>query len=57
MSTPINKTKRAPVRTWRPSNEDNKLLDELKRKLGISEPDVLRMGLRRLAEMEGIGLR
>lgn len=47
------KKPRAP-RTWRPTPEDQKLMKELTHKLGVSEPDILRIGLRRLAEAEGL---
>ncbi len=44
-----------PHKTWRPKIEDVKLLAELKAKLGIgNETDVIRMGLRKLADHEGL---
>lgn len=39
---------------WRPTFEDVKLIETLRSKLGIGEPDVVRLGLRRLAELEGV---
>lgn len=42
-------------KTWRPKVEDVKLLRELKAKLGVgNETDVIRMGLRKLADFEGL---
>lgn len=43
-----------PNQTWRPNVEDEKLLAELKGRLGVSETDVIRLGLRKLAQAEGI---
>jgi hypothetical protein len=44
--------------TWRPTNEDLKLMAELKGKLGIvNTSDLLRMSLRKLAEAEGLQSR
>jgi len=42
------------LRAWRPTIEDAKLMSELKQKLGVNEPALLRMGLRKLAEAEGL---
>lgn len=43
------------MKSWRPNAEDLKLIGELKRKLGIvSDSDLVRMGLRKLAESEGM---
>jgi len=42
------------LRAWRPTIEDEKLMQELQKKLGINEPALLRMGLRKLAEHEGL---
>jgi DNA-binding transcriptional regulator GbsR (MarR family) len=44
------KKKNPPVKTWRPTVEDARLMDEMSEKLGVSDPDVVRMGLRKLAE-------
>lgn len=42
-------------RNWRASIEDEKLVQELKSKLGIkNDSDLVRMGLRKLAEAEGL---
>ena len=44
-----------PQMNWRPTAEDEKLMAELKAKLGImTESDVLRLGLRALAQKEGL---
>jgi len=41
--------------TWTPNVEDWKLMQELKSKTGISnDSDVVRLGLRKLAEAEGL---
>lgn len=40
--------------TWRPTAEDSKLMTELRGKLGITDSDVIRIGIRRLAEAEGL---
>jgi len=51
----IREKKSNPARqNWRPTIEDDKLLKELQEKLGVSASDVIRIGLRRLAEAEGI---
>jgi hypothetical protein len=43
------------MRAWRASVEDEKLVQELKAKLGIqNDSDLVRMGLRKLAESEGL---
>lgn len=43
------------VKTWRPTLADVQLLDRLKRKLGVvSEAELVRMGLRKLAESQGL---
>lgn len=40
---------------WRPTKEDERLLSELKAKMGImTESDVLRLALRALAQKEGL---
>lgn len=47
--------KKPPHKTWRPTLEDVKLLAELKKKMGVvNETDIIRMGLRKLAEREGL---
>lgn len=46
--------KKRPNQTWRPNVEDERLLAELKGRLGVSETDVIRLGLRKLAIAEGI---
>ena len=52
----VKKSKAEPkTKTWRPTPEDVKLFDELKAKLGVvNDSDVVRMGLRKLAEAEGL---
>lgn len=41
--------------TWTPTVEDRKLIDELKNKTGVNaESEIMRMGLRKLAEAEGL---
>lgn len=50
-TAPVSKKKKnPPVKTWRPTAEDYRLLQEMSKKLGVSDPDVVRMGLRKLAE-------
>lgn len=48
------KQEQPKLRAWRPTVEDHKLMQELKFKLGVNEPALLRMGLRKLAEAEGL---
>lgn len=40
--------------TWRPTVEEFKLIAELKGRLGVSESDIVRIGIRRLAQAEGV---
>jgi hypothetical protein len=40
--------------TMAPTPEDEKLFAELKKKLGVSEADIIRLGLRALATKEGL---
>jgi hypothetical protein len=41
--------------TWTPTVEDRKLIDELKNKTGVNaESEIMRMGLRKLAQSEGL---
>jgi hypothetical protein len=40
--------------TMAPTPEDEKLFAELKRKLGVSEADIIRLGIRALAVKEGV---
>lgn len=43
------------LKAWRPTPADHRLLEELKAKTGIvNETDIVRLGLRRLAEAEGL---
>jgi Ribbon-helix-helix protein, copG family len=43
------------ARAWRPTIEDEKLLDELKNKMGVvNEADLIRQALRKLAEFQGL---
>jgi hypothetical protein len=52
------KAENTATQTWRPTNEDLKLMAELKGKLGIvNTSDLLRMSLRKLAEAEGLQSR
>jgi hypothetical protein len=46
-----------PIRTWRPNELDCQLIESLTAKLHISESNVLRLALARLAEFEGIDTR
>lgn len=42
-------------KSWRPVPEDKELLELLKAKMGVqNDSDVVRMGLRKLAEAEGL---
>jgi hypothetical protein len=46
---------RPTCRTWKPTAEDEKLVQEIKAKLGVtSVSDIVRMGLRKLAESHGL---
>lgn len=43
------------IKTWRATAEDEKLMAEIKAKTGIvSESDLVRMGLRKFAQAEGL---
>lgn len=42
------------TKTWQPTIEDQKLMDNLERKFGVGHPGILRIALRRLAEAEGL---
>jgi hypothetical protein len=42
------------VKTWQPTAEDQQLMDDLRAKLGVTDPAIVRMGIRKLAEAEGI---
>lgn len=55
-SVPVTKKAAKPdKKNWRPTVEDVKLLAELKAKLGVvNETDIIRQGLRKLAEAEGL---
>jgi hypothetical protein len=46
--------KKPQQKTWRPTLEDVKLIADLKRKMGVTEVALIRMGLRKLAEREGL---
>ena len=49
------KTPKTKTRGWRSTIEDEKLVQELKAKLGVkNDSDLVRMGLRKLAEAEGL---
>lgn len=51
----VSKKPKQTRKNWRATVEDVKLLGELKAKLGVvNETDVVRMGLRKLAEHEGL---
>lgn len=39
---------------WRPLPEDKKLMAELSSRLGVSESDIIRLGIRSLAKQEGV---
>ena len=49
-------TKKQPkARAWRPTFEDDRLLKELQAKFGVrNEVEIIRMGLRKLAESQGM---
>jgi hypothetical protein len=40
--------------SWRATPEDRKLLQELASKLGVKQTDIIRMGIRKLAQAEGL---
>lgn len=43
------------IKSWQANSEDVKILNELKEKLGIvSDSELVRMGLRKLAQAEGL---
>lgn len=46
----VPKRKKPPVKTWQPTQEDAQLLRDLREKLGINDPSIVRMGIRKLAE-------
>jgi len=46
----VSKPKKPPVKTWQPTVEDAKLLQELRDKLGVTDPAILRLGIRQLHE-------
>jgi len=55
MIAPVAKKKTPNQKNWRPTHEDVKLLAELKAKMGVlNETDIIRQGLRKLAEAEGL---
>jgi hypothetical protein len=48
-------TPKPKARNWRATPEDEKLVQELKAKLGVqNDSDLVRMGLRALAAKEGV---
>lgn len=51
---PSKKPIKATMKSWQPTDEDQKLMDDLHDKLGIGHPGILRIALRRLAEAEGL---
>lgn len=51
----VAKNPKPKARNWRANLEDEKLVQELRDKLGITnDSDLVRMGLRKLAESEGL---
>jgi hypothetical protein len=42
------------IRTWRPNEADEAILQQLDEKLGLSHTDLLRLAIRRLADVEGL---
>lgn len=48
------KAGRTETQTWRPTSDDYDLLDQLMAKLGVSMSQIVRIGLRKLAEAEGL---
>lgn len=53
----VDKKKRPEVQTWRPTASDYEVLEALIVKLGVSQSQIVRIGLRKLAEAEGLKLR
>lgn len=53
----VDKKKRPEVQTWRPTVSDYEVLEALIVKLGVSQSQIVRIGLRKLAEAEGLKLR
>lgn len=52
MSPVSKKPKKMNPQSWRPSAEDVKLIAELADKFGVSGSDILRMGIRALAQQQ-----
>jgi hypothetical protein len=51
----VIKKLKTKTRGWRSTVEDEKLVQELKAKLGVkNDSDLVRMGLRKLAQSEGL---
>lgn len=52
----LKKTPKQPkVRSFRPTVEDDRILRELKEKFGVhNESEVIRMGLKKLAQAQGV---
>jgi hypothetical protein len=48
----VTKKKHIPRKNWRPKADDLKLISDLQRKLGVSEADILRLGVRCLYDRE-----
>jgi len=54
-TNPVAKTLKPKMRGWRASIEDEKLVQELRAKLGIkNDSDLVRLALRALAQKEGL---
>ena len=50
------KPKKPTVKTWQPTVEDQRLMDELAKVTGVTHPAILRMALRELAKAKDIPL-
>jgi hypothetical protein len=48
------KPKHPSPKTWRPTPEDQEIMQDLRAKLGVSDPAILRLAVRKLAEHEGL---
>ena len=55
MSTPKQPRKFPLQMNWKPSEDDLRLMKELSAALGVSDSDILRLGIRSLAKQELAG--
>lgn len=51
------KIKKPERLTMKPTDDDMNVIAALKRKLGLDDASIMRLGLRRLAESEGVQLK